>query len=466
MSTPGVTSLKAARAPIQACTCGQRIIASLPLLWAKWVSLHDASGRLHWSNGEVPSPSEHEAVRVALESFVGGSAPTRVNHPLQRGRTAVLLRAADDTGFFLGFVMVVVEDRWLRAKGPAAPDLPAPVVRAVREWAVTLANPAYIAPSATSINRTLSATTASNLAAPQVVALLEPAPKADDVLTAEFRERLQNFAMELHAQHLTPIQAGARIRRYEVLMRALGTTQISAAPEALIACAVQRGLSAVLDRRVVAEVLTWLHRRSEIWSGEPTQFSVNLAGDSLRDPDFMQFLATSLQDSQLPRALLAFELEYEFCRSQPQFITELAAQLEQAGAGLVIDNFSLSDASPELLLLPGMRSVKLDPRMTSELTDNRASQARVAAIAQMARVAGVHVVAKRIEQAREQALLQALGVDFIQGYAGSAPAPLAGFDAEREQRLVVDPSIIDAESGALPGAEIHESPPVPLAATG
>ena len=465
MSTPGVTSLKAARPPIQACTCGQRIIASLPLLWAKWVSLHDASGRLHWSNGEVPSPSEHEAVRVALESFVGSSAPTRVNHPLQRGRTAVLLRAADDTGFFLGFVMVVVEDRWLRAKGPAAPDLPAPVVRAVREWAVTLANPAYTAPSATGINPVLSAT-ATNLAAPQVVALLEPAPKTDDVLTGEFRERLQNFAMELHAQHLTPIQAGTRIRRYEVLMRAMGTTQISAAPEALIACAVQRGLSAVLDKRVVEEVLAWLHSRSEIWSGEPTQFSVNLAGDSLRDRDFMQFLATSLQQSQLPRALLAFELEYDFCRSQPQFIVELAAQLEQAGAGLVIDNFTLGDNSPELLLLPGMRSVKLDPRITNGLTDNLASQARVAAIAQMARVAGVHVVAKRIEQSREQALLQALGVDFIQGFAGSAPAPLAGFDAEREQRLVVDPAIIEDESVAGGSAPEGDSSRAPLAATG
>jgi len=109
----------------------------------------------------------------------------------------------------------------------------------------------------------------------------------------------------------------------------------------------------------------------------------------------------------------------------------------------VIDNFNLCDSSPEMLLLPGVRSVKLDPRLTGDLTNGRAAQARVAAIAQMARIAGVHVVAKRIEQAREQALLQALGVDFIQGFAASVPAPLSGFDAEREQRLIIDPSIED-----------------------
>ncbi len=437
MSTPGATAPRAARPPTRACTCGQRIIASLPLLWAKWVSLHDATGRLHWSNGEVPSPSEHEAVRVALESFVGGAAPARVNHPLQRGRTAVLLRAADDTGVFLGFVMVVVEDRWLRAKGPAAPDLPAPVVRAVREWAVTLASAAYSTPPVG------TGTTSTNLVAPQVVALLEPAAAVDEHNTFELRERLQNFAFELHAQHLTPIQTGTRIRRYEVLLRAAGNEQDGAAPEALFAGAAQRGLSAVLDRRVVSEVLAWLHGRSEIWSGEPAQFSVNLAAGSFREEAFMQFLALSLEQARLPRALIAFELEYEFCRSQMQFLEQLAPQLEQAGAGLVIDNFNLCESSPELLLLPGVRSVKLDPRLTRDLTNGRAAQARVAAIAQMARIAGVHVVAKRIEQAREQALLQALGVDFIQGFAASVPAPLSGFDAEREQRLIIDPSIED-----------------------
>lgn len=462
MSTPGATPTRAARPPTKACTCGQRIIASLPLLWAKWVSLHDATGRLHWSNGEVSSPSEHEAVRVALESFVGSAAPARVNHPLQRGRTAVLLRAADDTGFFLGFVMVVVEDRWLRAKGPAAPDLPAPVVRAVREWAVTLASPTYTAPG--SVEVTVPA--APGLAAPQVAALLEPAPAATNealvatagnaAASAEFRERMQNFAMELHAQHLTPIQTGARIRRYEVLMRAAGARSDAGAPEALMTCARQLGLSAVLDRRVVAEVLSWLNLRTEIWSGEPAQFSVNLAGDSFRDQSFMQFLARSLEESRLPRALVAFEIEYDFCRSQPQFLLELASQLEQAGAGLVIDNFTLGDTSPELLLLPGVRLVKIDPRVTNELPGSRASQARVAAIAQMARVAGVHVVAKRIEQAGEQGLLQAMGVDFIQGYAASAPAPLSGFDAEREQRLIVDPALGDE-------AELHEQS---FAATG
>jgi hypothetical protein len=125
---------------MQAGTCGQRIVAALPLLWAKWVSLHDAAGRIYWHRGDVLGPPEREAMRVALDSFVGPGAPSRVNHPLQRDRTAVLLRTGDENHEFLGFIMLVVDDRWLKGNGTSAPDLPVPVVRAVREWGITLAS--------------------------------------------------------------------------------------------------------------------------------------------------------------------------------------------------------------------------------------------------------------------------------------------------------------------------------------
>jgi len=430
-----------------AATCGQRIVAALPLLWAKWVSLHDATGRIHWSSGEDQGLGEHEAVRAALENFVGNASPARVNHPLLRGRTAVLLRASDELGQYLGFVMVVVEDRWLRSKGPAAPDLPVPVVRAVREWAATLA-------SATSNGN-------CDLSSTQVNALLEPNQSASTAASGALQERLHAFAMELHAQYLTPIQPGSRIKRYEILMREAGAPESSGAPAALIKGAVRHGLSAQLDRRVITELLPWLEQRSTVWSGEPAQFSVNLAADSFREPQFMEFLTRSLQDSKLPRALLAFEVEYDFVCAHPEYVRQLAAQLEQVGAGLVIDNFTIGESSPEFLLLPGLRLVKIDPRVTERLIDERAAQARVVATAQMARIAGVHVVAKRIERPQEQALLQLLGVDFIQGFATGAPASLEGFDAAREQRMIVDPAL--DEQGSAFDAMAADAP---LVATG
>lgn len=426
---------------MQASTCGQRIVAALPLLWAKWVSLHDAAGNIYWHHGEVLGPAEREAMRVALESFVGGGAPARVNHPLQRDRTALLLRAEDDTNSFLGFVMLVVDDRWLRGKGTAAPDLPIPVVRAVREWGATLSCGAQGA-----ISGAVAAT--SELKAPQVVALLEESPRVDNVEADRYLEKLQSFKMELHAQHLTPIQTGIRIRRYEVLMRAAGLPAASSAPQELIEGAQALGLGAALDRRVVGELLVWLARQAAVWSGEPAQFSVNLTAGSLRDSNFVHFVKVCLEKAQLPRGLLAFEAPHDFCRGEPQYFAHLAAQLEQAGAGVVIDNFTLSETGIDLLLQSGVCLVKLDPDLTRGLVNDRGRQARVAAIAQAARVAGVHVVAKHVDCEQSQALLQALGVDFMQGYCISAPAPLEAVAAHLEERRIVDPLFGEEQADA------------------
>ena len=421
---------------MQAGTCGQRIVAALPLLWAKWVSLHDSAGNIYWQQGEVLGPAEREAIRVALDSFVGRGAPARVSHPLQRDRTAILLRAEDDGNSFLGFVLLVVDDRWLRGKGSAAPDLPIPVVRAVREWGATLGS---------GCQGPVLGTTPQDQETkpPELVTLLKNSAPAcvDDDAVDRYLERLQSFAMELHAQTLTPIQAGIRIRRYEILMRAAGQPASAAAPEELLSGAEALGLGAVIDRRVVGELLVWLAQRAEVWAGEPTQFSVNLTSGALRDGNFLSFIKLCLEKAHLPRGLIAFEAQHEFCKSEPTYFTQLALQLDQAGAGVVIDNFTLSESGIDLLLQPGVRMVKLDPALTADLVIDRGRQARVAAIAQAGRVAGVHVVAKKVECAKLQALLQALGVDFMQGFGIKVPAPLAAFDEERVEHRIVDPQL-------------------------
>jgi EAL domain-containing protein (putative c-di-GMP-specific phosphodiesterase class I) len=246
--------------------------------------------------------------------------------------------------------------------------------------------------------------------------------------------QLRSFALELHGQRLTPIQAGIRIRRHEVLMRDAGPPAAAVAPQELIRSAEAHGLGAMLDRRVLSQLVDWLAKRSETWAGEPTQFSVNLTAGSMRDKEFPAILAQSISAAGLPPGLLAFEVQHALCLREPQLFARFAAQLERAGAGLVIDNFTLSEAGIDLLLQPGVRLVKLDPALTQDLVADRGRQARVAAIAQAARVAGVHVVAKQVECEQGQALMRALGVDFIQGFAASVPAALDVLDEQDDSK--------------------------------
>ena len=124
----------------------QRIVAALPLKWSRRISMHDSRGNVCWQSPGAWGPAELDAVRLAIERFVGQSAPARADHQLPEQRTAVLIRAADVTNIFRGFVMLVVDNQRLRGKGKSVHDLPVPVQRAAQEWAMRLGSAPTIYP--------------------------------------------------------------------------------------------------------------------------------------------------------------------------------------------------------------------------------------------------------------------------------------------------------------------------------
>ncbi|MGB8328380.1 MAG: EAL domain-containing protein [Steroidobacteraceae bacterium] len=411
-------------------TYGQRIIAALPLMWARWVSMHDSRGHVHWQSGDFLGPAEREAVRVALESFVGQAAPARTNHALPQQRSAVLLRAADDSNVFRGFVMLIVDGRRLRGKGQSALDLPVPVLRAVHEWGARLA----VAPRPEDDD-------GAALSAIEADSLLDNGPTVDNPDVDEYFARLRELQITLVAQPLVPLQTGTRIRRFEVLLREAAEKLSNSAPVELLREADARGLGSVLDRRVAGQLLVWLADRTDIWAGEPTQFSVNLSATTLSDAHFVRFVELCLEKAHIPPSAIAFEVDQTLWQTQRAQIERFGAALDTIGAGLVIDNFTLHADSAELLNVRGVRLAKIDRSVTRDLVARKSAQMAIAGIAQIARVGGVHTVAKQIDNADEQALLQALGVDFIQGFATGVPTPLETLDQRREESLIVDEGV-------------------------
>jgi len=410
-----------------------RIVAALPLNWTQRISMHDARGQVCWQSAGVWGPADLDAVRLALERFVGNSAPARADQELPEQRTAVLLRAADTANAFRGFVMLVIDNRRLRGKGKAVNDLPVPVQRAAHEWAMRLAAAPTVYPH-------VDAATAE-LTAAQAERLIAFGPTVEEPEVEKFFARLRAFPVALVAQSLAPLQRGMRIRRYEVFLREAATLLADAAPVSLLRAADDRGLGTVLDRRVAGALIVWLAGRSSVFTDEPAQFSLNLSASSLADPNFLRFIELCLNKAAIPPALLAFEADQSFWRKDRICLQRLSRGIETLGAGLVIDNVTLHDELAEILSLPGVRLAKIDRRLTQGLANHRANQMRVAGMAQIARVAGILTVAKQVEAPAEQALLRALGVDFVQGHATAAPVSLDELDRQRAEALVIDDAV-------------------------
>ena len=235
---------------------------------------------------------------------------------------------------------------------------------------------------------------------------------------------LRKSPIVLHVQRLVPLSKGGQLKRYEVLLRSGSEESPNAAPHAMLKAAVENGLGSMIDRRVLTELISWLIRHPESCQADEVMFSVNLTVTALHDEHFIKFVELCLTKSSLPKATIAFEVDASTALSLADKINDVAVALHRLGCPLILDDFALRTECFALLRLPGVRYVKLAPEMTAKMRIDKISQAAITGVVQMARVLGMHTVAKRTETAAEQEWLTALGVDFVQSNFISPPVSI------------------------------------------
>jgi EAL domain-containing protein (putative c-di-GMP-specific phosphodiesterase class I) len=235
---------------------------------------------------------------------------------------------------------------------------------------------------------------------------------------------LRRSPIALHVQRLVPLTKGSQLKRYEVLLRSKSESAPNAAPHAMLKAAVDNGLGSMIDRRVVTELIGHLVHHPEVWKSTAVMFSVNLTTTALHDEHFIKFVGLCLAKSALPKGMIAFEIDTATAVKLADKMAEVAAALHRLGCPLVLDDFAMKTECFALLRLPGVHYVKLAPDITAKMRTDKLSQAAITAVVQMARVLGMHTVAKRTETAAEQEWLTALGVDFVQSNSMSPPVAI------------------------------------------
>ena len=432
----------------------QLVRAAVEPARAQAVSLHDERGDVLWLSESSMGPDEHNAVKEAIEVFSADDGPPVLVHDLGGSRSAVLLRAVNRRRALVGAIMVIMDARvinqdarralrvmtpklqravtdfaGMRPQGepPPAPVRAAPAVSSTRAAPATPAATARAAPSARAAPAApRAATPAASAADPRIAPPAAP-PRAPAGVTPEIdrlHAALRRSPIALHVQRLVPLAKGSQLKRYEVLLRSKSEIAPNAAPHAMLKAAVENGLGSMIDRRVMTELIGFLMRHPQVWKSTALQFSVNLTTTALHDEHFIKFVGLCLTKSSLPKGMIAFEIDTATAVRLADKMSDVAAALHRLGCPLVLDDFALKTECFALLRLPGVHYVKLAPEITAKMRTDKLSQAAITAVVQMARVLGMHTVAKRTETAAEQEWLTALGVDFIQSNSMSPPLPI------------------------------------------
>jgi EAL domain-containing protein (putative c-di-GMP-specific phosphodiesterase class I) len=411
----------------------QKVRAAVEPARAHAVSLHDEHGDVLWLTESSMGPDEHNAVREAIEAFSSADGPPVLVSDLGDSRSAVLLRAVNGRRAMVGAIMIVMDARVIKQAARGALKAMTPKLqRVLVDFAEMRTHgappPATPARAAAAAPLTLADEAPAR---PAAAARIAPATKALAPMAAvgtpeidRLHAALLRSPIALHVQRLVPLTKGSEFKRYEVLLRSMSDTAPNADPQALLKAAVENGLGSMVDRRVITKLIGFLVHHSEIWKTTAVQFSVNLTSTALHDEHFIKFVELCLAKSSLPKGMIAFEIDTQTAVKFADKMVGIATALHRLGCPLVLDDFALKTECFALLRLPGVHYVKLAPEITAKMRTDKLSQAAITAVVQMARVLGMHTVAKRTETATEQEWLTALGVDFVQSNSVSPPVAI------------------------------------------
>jgi EAL domain-containing protein (putative c-di-GMP-specific phosphodiesterase class I) len=186
------------------------------------------------------------------------------------------------------------------------------------------------------------------------------------------------------------------------------------------------GMMPELDRWVVRQTLAHLVTGSRI-----ARFSVNLSAQTLEDIEFADFLADQLATHHANAQSLLFEIDESDTLDRPDAAVRFANAYREMGGSLMIDAFGRRSASFAALQAIGAKFVKVDGVITRKLLSSPTAQRKMNALIQVSRALGFALVAEFVEEQDVLMRLNALGVDYAQGFGVAVPQPIHVFRSAR-----------------------------------
>ena len=237
---------------------------------------------------------------------------------------------------------------------------------------------------------------------------------------------IENDEFRLFCQRITPLAVNsAEAEHYEILIRLMEEEENMMPPGAFFPLAEKYGLMPHLDRWVVQHVIEWVSSQDLRGTRrEGSIFFINMAGATIHDPEFPDFVRGQLQKYGVPGAALCFEITDSELTSTDVKAAEFARQIRQCGCRVALSGFGRDRISFELLHGLQAEFLKIDGSIILDILRDRVDLAKVTAINRVAKTIGMKTIAEFVESDEIVAKLRELTVDFAQGFGISRPRPL------------------------------------------
>ena len=210
---------------------------------------------------------------------------------------------------------------------------------------------------------------------------------------------------------------------YELLLRMRDAGGRMVPPGAFLPAAERYSLSVKLDRWVVEKIFSWLDEHPEQLD-RLSLCSINLSGHSIANEEFLQFVISRLDGTNVPAEKLCFEITETAAITNLVSATRFITALKGWGCCFALDDFGSGLSSFAYLKQLDVDYLKIDGVFVKDIVDDPISLAMVKSINDIGQVMGKRTIAEFVENDGILEKLREVGVDYAQGYRIGRPTPL------------------------------------------
>ncbi|HEY4369894.1 MAG TPA: EAL domain-containing protein [Steroidobacteraceae bacterium] len=239
--------------------------------------------------------------------------------------------------------------------------------------------------------------------------------------TALKDNRFELMAQPIVATAASPTQGPA----LEVLLRLQDDNVPGGiSPVEFLRAAERYRLMSDVDRWVVQAALTALGRGA-IRLPPGRSLAINLSGQTLGDPLFLEYVVDVLDRTGVSPLQLCFEVTENSVITNIEHAERFIGVLHGMGCHFALDDFGRGLSSFGNLKNLSLDYLKIDGSFIRNLATDTVNQAMVAAMIKLARTLNFQVIAEQVEDDGALEAAKKMGVDFVQGYHLGRPQPLA-----------------------------------------
>ena len=239
------------------------------------------------------------------------------------------------------------------------------------------------------------------------------------------QQALKNKSFELYCQPIAAAFAGDDMGpAMEVLIRLKDAAGNQIAPSDFLAAAEQYRLMPLIDRRVIQTTLNALGS-GDIVLPQRRSLAINVSGQTLADPDFLDFVVECFDSTGANPAQVCLEISESAALANMDFTKRFIGVLHGMGCRFALDDFGSGMGSFATLKSLAVDYLKIDGSFMRNLGRDTVNQEMVAAVMRLARALNMKVIAEQLEDSAAVDAARRIGVDYLQGFAIARPESLA-----------------------------------------